>query len=238
MDRRKFIQTGVAGLSLAHTGLANIRMAVPSDISVDRVKLGKTGLKVSRIAMGTGTKGWNYQSNQTRLGLDNFVKMARHGYERGIRFFDMADMYGSQPFVGKALKELPREKLTLMTKMWTYDEGSEKREPVSKTLDRFRQEAGTDYFDILLLHCMTKGDWAETRKFYMDGLAKAKQDGIVKAVGVSCHNWDAMVEAVDNPWCDVILARLNPFQSHMDGTTEAVNELLVRPAKKVKGLSE
>ena len=219
MDRRKFIQTGVAGvagLSLAHTGLANIRMAVPSDISVDRVKLGKTGLKVSRIAMGTGTKGWNYQSNQTRLGLDNFVKMARHGYERGIRFFDMADMYGSQPFVGKALKELPREKLTLMTKMWTYDEGSEKREPVSKTLDRFRQEAGTDYFDILL--------------------AKAKQDGIVKAVGVSCHNWDAMVEAVDNPWCDVILARLNPFQSHMDGTTEAVNELLGKARKKGKGL--
>lgn len=125
MDRRKFIQTGiagVAGLSLVRTGLANIQMTVPSDISVDRVKLGKTGLKVSRIAMGTGTKGWNYQSNQTRLGLDNFVKIARHGYERGIRFFDMADMYGSQPFVGKALKELPREKLTLMTKMWTYDE--------------------------------------------------------------------------------------------------------------------
>ena len=72
----------------------------------------------------------------------------------------------------------------------TYDEGSEKRESVSKTLDRFRQEVGTDYFDILLLHCMTKGDWAETRKFYMDGLAKAKQDGIVKAVGVSCHNWE------------------------------------------------
>lgn len=62
----------------------------------------------------------------------------------------------------------------LMTKMWTYDEGSEKRESVSKTLDRFRQEVGTDYFDILLLHCMTKGDWAETRKFYMDGLAKAQ----------------------------------------------------------------
>ena len=164
MDRRKFIQTGiagVAGLSLVRTGLANIQMTVPSDISVDRVKLGKTGLKVSRIAMGTGTKGWNYQSTQTRLGLDNFVKIARHGYE------------------------LPREKLTLMTKMWTYDEGSEKRESVSKTLDRFRQEVGTDYFDILLLHCMTKGDWAETRKIYMDGLAKAKQDGIVKAVGVS-----------------------------------------------------
>ena len=82
MDRRKFIQTGiagVAGLSLVRTGLANIQMTVPSDISVDRVKLGKTGLKVSRIAMRTGTKGWNYQSNQTRLGLQNIVKKASHG---------------------------------------------------------------------------------------------------------------------------------------------------------------
>lgn len=239
MDRRKFIHTGVAGiagLSLSRVGLANLQMAFPLDVAVDKVKLGETGLKVSRIALGTGTKGWNYQSNQTRIGMDNFVKMAHHGFERGIRFFDMADMYGSQPFVGEAIKSLPREKITLMTKMWTYDEGSEKREPVSKTLDRFRKEANTDYFDILLLHCMTKGDWTETRKFYMDGLAQAKADGLVKAVGISCHNWDAMAEAVDNPWCDVILARLNPFQSHMDGTTEAVNELLGKARKNGKGI--
>lgn len=71
MDRRKFIQTGVAGiagLSLARTGLADIQVTVSSDVSVDRVKLGKTGLKVSRIAMGTGTKGWNYQP--TRPGSE------------------------------------------------------------------------------------------------------------------------------------------------------------------------
>lgn len=239
MDRRKFIQTGVAGvagLSLSHMGLANIQMALPSDVSVDQVKLGDTGLKVSRIAIGTGTKGWNYESNQTRMGLDSFIKIAHHGYERGIRFFDMADMYGSQPFVGKAIAGLPREKLTLMTKMMTPDEASGKREPVRKTLDRFRKEANTDYFDILLMHCMTNGDWGETCKFYMDGLAQAKADGIVKAVGVSCHNWDAMVEAVDNPWCDVLLARLNPFQSHMDGTPEAVNDLLGKARAKGKGL--
>lgn len=239
MDRRKFIQTGVAGvagLSLSHTGLANIQMSLPSDVSVDKVKLGKTGLKVSRIAMGTGTKGWNFQSNQTRAGQDHFTRMARHGYERGIRFFDMADTYGSQPFVGKAIEGLPREKLTLMSKMWTYDEGSDKIEPVRKTLDRMRKEANTEYFDILLMHCMTKGDWGETRKFYMDGFAQAKADGIVKAVGVSCHNWDAMVEALNNPWCDVILARLNPFESHMDGSRDDVNRLLGRAREKGKGI--
>lgn len=81
-----------------------------------------------------------------------------------------------------------------------------------------------------------QGNWNETRKQYMDGFSKAKQDGIVKAVGVSCHNWDALVQAVDSPWVDVILARLNPFQTHMDGTPEAINELLGRAKKNGKGV--
>ncbi|MFQ9022723.1 MAG: aldo/keto reductase [Parabacteroides merdae] len=102
----------------------------------------------------------------------------------------------------KALKELPREKLTLMTKMWTYDEGSEKRESVSKTLDRFRQEVGTDYFDILLLHCMTKGDRAETRNLY-GRIRRKLQDGIVAVIESPVITGEALVEAVDNPWCDV-----------------------------------
>lgn len=239
MDRRKFIQTGIAGvasLSLAKAGVTNLQLALPSDVIIDKVKLGDTGLKVSRIAMGTGTKGWNHQSNQTRMGMDSFLKMAHHGYERGIRFFDMADSYGSMPFVGQAIKEFPRENITLMSKIWTYDEGSDKREPVMKTLDRFRQEAGSDYFDIVLMHCMTKGDWSDTRKFYMDGLSEAKEKGIIKAVGVSCHNWEAMVEAVANPWCDVLLARVNPFQSHMDNTPEEVKKLLAQAREKGKGL--
>lgn len=239
INRRRFIRAGiagVAGLSLAQTGLARAEYSFARVPIVDRVKLGKTGIKVSRIAMGTGTSGWNYASNQTRLGKEKFVEMAHHAYERGIRFFDMADMYGSQPFVGEALKELPREKVKLLTKMWTYDEGSDKREPVNKTLDRFRKEIGTEYIDILLLHCMTAGDWNTTRKYYMDGLSEAKQKGIINAVGVSCHSWDALVQAAENPWVDVIMARINPFQSHMDNTPDAINELLGKAIKNGKGI--
>lgn len=239
IDRRRFIRTGVAGvaaLTLTRSGMAGLDFSLPSDAIVDKVKLGDTGLVVSRIAMGTGTVGWGGQSNQTRLGMDKFVDLAHHAYEKGICFFEMADGYGSHPYVGKALKSLPREKVTLLTKIWTHDEGSDKFEPVQKTLDRFRQEAGSEYFDILLMHCMMQGNWNETRKQYMDGFSKAKQDGIVKAVGVSCHNWDALVQAVDSPWVDVILARLNPFQTHMDGTPEAINELLGRAKKNGKGV--
>lgn len=239
MNRREFLKTGLtgmAGLSFIGTAMAQMGIASPEDIIVDRVKLGGTGLTVSRVAMGTGTVGVRKSSNQTRLGMEAFVKMAHHAYEKGMRFYDMADMYGSHTFVGEALKTLPRENVTLMSKMWTYPDGSDRVESVRDNIDRFRQEIGTDYLDILLMHCMGDGKWAENRTHYMDGFSKAKQDGIVKRVGVSCHNWDAMVKAVESPWVDVILARLNPFTTLMDGTPEAVNELLGKARKAGKGV--
>lgn len=240
MDRRKFIKTGitgVAGLSLSGVmAMPRIDILSPTDYSIDRVKLGKTGLSISRVGMGTGTIGYNKGSNQTRLGMDNFVKIAHHAYERGMSYFDMAESYGSHPYVGEAIKGLPREKVTLCTKIWTHPDGSDKIEPVEKTLDRFRSDLGTDYIDILLMHCLMEGNWNDTRKYYMDALSKAKQAGIVKTVGVSCHNWDAMVAAVDNPWVDVILARINPFTTHMDGSPEDVSDLLAKARKNGKGV--
>ena len=238
MNRRKFIQTGLtglAGLSVVGSNAMNLNFTIPEALTVDKVKLGDSGLIVSRIAMGTGTVGGNKTSNFTRLGMEKFVKLARHAYERGITFYDMADSYGTQPYVGNAIKELPREKLTLLTKMWT-EEDPNKREPVEKTIDRFRLETGSDYFDILLIHCMMKGNWIETRKYYMDAFSKAKQDGIVKAVGVSCHEIGALAEAAVNPWVDVIMARINPFGTAMDGSPDAVKAILKTAKNNGKGI--
>ena len=205
-------------------------------VKIDKVKLGKSGLTVSRVALGTGSVGGNKESNQTRLGMDKFAEMAHHAYDRGITFFDMADSYGSHPFVGNAVKSLPREKVTLLTKIWTFEDGSDRNAPVIDSLDRYRKEMDTDYIDIVLMHCLMQPGWSNNRKHYMDGLYKAKQDGIIKAVGVSCHNWEAMVEAVDNPWVDVIMARINPFQSHMDNTPDVVSELLGKAKKNGIGV--
>ena len=239
MNRRKFIRTGAAGLvGLTVVGSEIMGMSYPvsTQAIVDKVKLGESGLTVPRIAMGTGTVGVNKSSNQTRLGMTKFVKLAHHAYGRGICFFDMADGYGSHPYVGEALKSLPREKVTLLSKIWTHEDGSNNVEPVEKILDRYRSETGSDYFDILLMHCMTQGNWNETRKHYMDGLLKAKQAGIVKAVGVSCHNIDALAEAAVNPWVDVIMSRLNPFGSIMDGSPEVVNAILEKAKRNGKGV--
>ncbi|MDR1408050.1 MAG: aldo/keto reductase [Tannerella sp.] len=239
MNRRKFIKASVASMAtISMVGAGNAcknALSIEEEI-VDKVKFGNTGLTVSRIAMGTGTHGSNKASDQTRLGMDQFVKLAHHAYEKGIRFYDMADGYGSQPYVGEAIKTLPRENITLLSKMWTNEDGSERNEPVSRIIDRFRQEVGTDYFDILLMHCMMDGNWTNNRKHYMDGLSKAKQDGIVKAVGVSCHNWEALVQAAESPWVDVILARINPFGTLMDNTPDAVKEVLGKARRNGKGI--
>ncbi len=239
MNRRRFLKTGVlglAGISVLQSSIANINLKLPLNTLVDRVELGKSGLIVPRIAMGTGTKGSNKASNQTRLGMDSFVKLAHHAYERGIRFYDMADGYGSMPYVGEAIKTLPRENITLLSKIWTQADDSENLEPVSDIIDRYRKEIGSDYIDILLMHCMTKGDWNKTRTHYMDGFSKAKQDGIVKAVGVSCHNIDALKEAAINPWVDVIMARINPFGANMDGTPDEIKEILALAGENGKGV--
>jgi 1-deoxyxylulose-5-phosphate synthase len=238
INRRRFLQSGavsLAGLAALSTAGFAAEGFLPANAKVDQVKLGNTGLTVSRVALGTGSIGGPHASNQTRLGLPTFVKMAHHAYDRGIRFFDTADTYGSYPFVREVFKEVPREKVTLLGKMWTYNDAA-KSEPVDKALDRFRTETGSDYFDIMLLHCMTNGNWQEEKKRYIDYFSLAKQRGIIKSVGLSCHNYDALKLAVDDPWVDVILARINPFQSHMDGTPDQINALLDRAKANGKGI--
>ncbi|MDR2496553.1 MAG: aldo/keto reductase [Tannerellaceae bacterium] len=236
INRRTFIRTGVTGLaSLAAVAKAGTLSINPAP-TVDTVKLGASGLTVSRIAMGTGSVGGNRSSNQTRLGMDNFVKLARHAYDAGIRFYDTADSYGSVPFVGQAIKGLPRENITLLTKVWTSPDDAQLRETVRETIDRLRREAGTDYYDIVLLHCLFQAGWTNDRKRFINELSKAKQEGIIKAVGVSCHSYDALVEASESPWVDVIMARINPFQSKMDGTPESINKVLAVAKQNGKGI--
>ena len=237
LSRRSFIRSGFAGFAgLTVLGKGSFNIDLRPEVTVDNVKLGNSGLNVSRVAFGTGSVAYSNSSNQTRLGMDMFADMAHHAYDRGVTFFDMADSYGSHTFVGHAIKTMPRDKITLLTKIWTHEDGSENNSPVSESLDRYREEMGTDYIDIVLMHCLLQPGWSNNRKHYMDGLLKAKQDGVVKAVGVSCHNWEAMVEAVDNPWVDVIMARINPFQSHMDNTPDVVSELLGKAKKQGIGV--
>jgi 1-deoxyxylulose-5-phosphate synthase len=238
-NRREFLQTsaaGLAGLAALSAGLKGFNFS-PAAETIDKVKLGNTGLIVPRIALGTGSAGWKKESNQTRLGVKKFVELSQYAYDKGVKFFDTADMYGSHTYVREALKVIPRDKVTILTKVMTYNqEGWYTVEPFQTSLDRFRKEIGTDYFDILLLHCMTNGQWSTEYRKYMDDLSRAKEKGIIRKVGISCHDMDAMMEAANNPWVDVLLARINHQGPKMDSTPEKVMKVLETARNNGKGV--
>ncbi len=234
--RRCFIRTGLSGALMATGGLSYVMAESKSTFNVDLVDLGRTGLKVSRLAMGMGTNGWNHVSNQTKIGLDNFKLMVQAGYDRGIRFLDTADTYGSHPFVKEALKLIPREKVTVMTKIWTDNLDWHPLQPVDQMIDRIRQEMQTDYLDIVLLHCMTNVKWPEEKKRFMDGLSEAKSKGLIKKVGFSAHDFGALQSGVSHEWPDVVLARINNKEIRMDAHPDQIMSLLDIAGSNGKGV--
>src|SRR5579872_3110054 len=187
----------------------------------DTVTLGKTGIQTSRLAMGTGTVGSGHHSHQTALGVKGLSDLLLNGYDQGLRFFDAADSYGSHPHVAEALKQVQRDKVTVLSKSWARDPATMRAD-----LDRFRKELGTDYIDVLLMHCLTEGDWTTRYRGVMDVLSEAKQKGIIRAHGCSCHSIEALRAAAASSWVEVDLARINPIGSHMDADPETVLAVL------------
>ena len=233
IDRRKFIQKGAlgtAGILVASQGLAGFNSGSLSYPSIDRVGLGETGMEVPRLALGTGSYGWKFSSSQKRLGEKNFLKLAQHAYDRGIRFFETADMYGTHEFVGKAMKLVGRENVTLLTKVMVYDHQDwYKTEPFQKSIDRFRR-------DILLLHCMVNTKWPDEQRRYMDDFNEAREKGIIGKVGLSCHDFGAMELAAGHEWAEVLLARINYDGAKMDGPPQNVMPVLKRAKENGKGV--
>lgn len=237
MKRREFLTKsacGIGGAWLA-SGLTSRAFAAP-DLgrkfsATDTVVLGNTGIKTSRLAMGTGTVGVGHHSHQTALGMKGLSDLLLNGYDHGLRFFDSADSYGSHPHVAEALKHVPRDKVTVLTKSWARDPASMRAD-----LDRFRKELGTDYIDVFLMHCLTEGDWTERYKGAMDVLSEAKQKGIIRAHGCSCHSIEALRAAAKSPWVEVDLARINPIQSNMDADPATVIGVLKEMKAAGKGV--
>jgi len=199
--------------------------------AADTVTLGRTGIQTSRLAMGTGTVGSEHHSHQTALGVQGLAAVLLNGYDQGLRFFDAADSYGSHPHVAEALKHVDRSKVTVLTKTFSRD-----ADGVKADLDRFRRELGTDYLDIVLMHCVTEPDWSTRYRPVMDVLSEAKQKGIIRAHGCSCHTIEALRAAAKSPWVEVDLARINPIGAYMDAEPETVVSVLREMRAAGKGI--
>jgi aryl-alcohol dehydrogenase-like predicted oxidoreductase len=248
LDRRTFLGATAGAAALGASGVlrgeeAKSTKAVIATVSTGEsppapplIELGKTGVKMSRLGQGTGVHGGERQSDQTRMGFEKLVGLMRHAYDCGIRFFDLADLYGTHVYFREALQHMDRDKLAILTKVWWRYDGPEdqtslpeRRQMARTTLERFRHELATDYIDIVLLHCLMRPDWSEHMQPYMEVLSEEKQKGRIKTLGCSCHNFEAMKTAAVTPWIDVILARINMQggkEVMMDGSREDVEGVL------------
>ena len=241
LKRREFLRQSalcVTGL-LAGTGLAGAAESPGAfHDPYERVTLGKTGLRVSRFCLGTGMSGGNRQSNHTRMGKEKLEALIQGAYERGIRMFDLADLYGTHPYLMPALKGVPRAELTIVSKIWCHRGGipEPERPDADVVVSRFLKEIGTDYLDLVLLHCMTSGQWPEQMRQQMDVLAKLKDKGLVRALGVSCHSLEALEAAAGEPWVDSVHARINPYRMSMDDEPEKVAPVLRKLRAAGKGV--
>lgn len=213
LHRRDFLaQATAATAALAAAGPLTARAAADlPDSATARRTLGKTGIEVSLVGMGTGSVGVGQASNQTRLGVKGFTKVVRHALDRGVCFFDVADQYGSHAYLREALKGVPREKYVIQTKTHATDAAN-----CRSHIERYCMELGVEMIDIVLLHCMQKADWPAENAGSMDYLMQAREQGLIRAHGTSCHGMDPLRTAARHPFVQVDLARINPEGLIMD----------------------
>ena len=239
--RRRFLTRtalGVGSALLAPQLLAETKPAPSFFDPCERVPLGRTGLKVSRVCLGTGMRGGNRESNHTRLGKAKFEGLIREAHDRGVGMFDLADLYGTHPYVIPALKGIERDRFQIVTKIWFRDGGiPEKERPDADVcVERFLRELQTDYIDLVLLHCVVSPKWPEELRKQMDLLAKLKARGVIRAHGVSCHSLEALAACATEPWVDSVHTRINPYGVKMDGPADKVVPVLKKIHAAGKGV--
>ncbi len=218
LNRRDFLKTSTAlagtvllspwawGETSAAAGPAVTRTAT------DQVTLGKTGIKLSRLGIGTGSDNGHIQ---TAGGKDAFTDLIHHAYDRGITYIDTSESYRTFGLIADAVKGLPREKLFIQSKM------DGRPEDVLGVIDHHRKTLDTDYIDSLLVHCMTRGTWTDEWKRVMDAFNEAQDRKWIRAKGVSCHSLPALRAAVALDWSEVHLVRVNPQGSYIDNEAAA-----------------
>lgn len=234
MKRRDFLKCSMAaaGALAIHPFPHPMLASTTKKYAYDKISLGSTGVHATRLAMGTGTHGVNKSSNQTRrMGLQGMADWLYAAHDEGVRFWDSADQYGTHPHLKEALRRVPRENVVILTKTHATTEDEMKAD-----LDRFRQELGTDYLDIVLLHDMEDANWPAIKQGAMNILSQARDDGIVRAHGVSCHTLEALQAAAATDWVQVDLARINPAGAIMDADVATVVSVLKEMKQKGKAV--
>ena len=247
LNRRQFIGGAVAATGACVIGGVAVERILDAEPAIekapaftvdrsiknptDKVRLGRSGLNISVVGIGTGSIGYARHSNQTRLGQEGFTKLMRHSLDQGINFFDLADAYGSHEPFKTAMKGVPRDRYVIQTKTDSRDGPGARAD-----IDRFLQELETDYIDSLIIHCVTIPDWPTRYREVMEVFTDAKRKGKIRSCGITCHNFGALEAALASDWVEINQVRWNARASHMDNNVETVRTLFAKMRGKGQGM--
>ena len=165
---------------------------------MEMTTLGRSGLRVSRLCYGTLTMS-PLQKNMTAA---EGAKLLVYAWERGVRFLDTADLYGTYPHIREALKDAPD--YVISTKAYCYD-----RKTAQEALERAYRGTGRDYIDLFMLHEQESLYTLRGHEEALVYLAEQRERGHIGAVGVSTHFCACVAAAPRFPMIDVIHPLIN-----------------------------
>jgi predicted aldo/keto reductase-like oxidoreductase len=224
--RRQFLERSAAAAAALLVPGRLLSQVVPAKrTATDQVTLGFTGIRLSRLGIGTGSNGGQVQEE---LGKEEFCSLIRYAYDQGITYIDCAQNYRTFHWIADAIKGLPREKLFIQSKIWGM------HDDYMKVIDEHRKILNTDYVDSMLIHAMRQDHWTAIFKQEMDKFDEAKQKKWIRAKGVSCHSLAALRGAAESPWTEVHLVRVNPQGRCVDGES-ANNDMGINPVEPTLG---
>ncbi len=214
--RREFLKSGLAAGALAVSG--SVPLLARRGSATDMVTLGRSGVKVTRLAFGTGSFSGQVQR---ALGQDGFTRLVRHAYDSGIRFFETAESYGEMHrMLGVALQGIPRDSYQLMSKVTTRA-GVDPQEK----FDELRRLANTEYFDIMLLHWQHTATWPADTARWQDAILEVQSKKVVLSHGASVHGLPALRQVPGNKWLQLAMIRVNHTGKSMDAEDYATQGL-------------
>lgn len=162
------------------------------------VKLGYTGLHVSKLCFGTLTVGPHQKGFSPEAAAELFCQ----AFQLGVNFFDTAEIYDVYRHLAPALRKFPE--MIIASRCYAVT-ASEMRASIEKA----RQELDRDYIDLFGLHEVENAAALKGHREALDYLTKAKADGLIKAVMLSTHTVAGVRAGATEPAVDVIHPLIN-----------------------------
>ncbi len=182
--------------------------------------LGNTGIEVSELCFGSLT----ISPLQANLGILEGSEILSYAFSKGINFIDTAEIYNNYGHIREALKTVVRDNIVIASKSYSYS-----KETAQKSLSKALKELDTEYIDIFLLHEQESIHTIRGHYEAIEFFLKAKEKGIIKAIGISTHRIEAVIAANQYKEIEVIHPIINKLGIGIqDGSVEdMINALKV-----------